>query len=89
MNKVTYIDYEVINGPILKTCGWNKRSIFWDFPYWSSNIIKHNLDVMHIEKNVFENVFNTIINVEGKNKDNVKAREDLKVLCRRPELGKK
>ena len=44
---------------------------------------------MHIEKNVFENVFNTVINVEGKNKDNLKAREDLKVLCRRPELEKK
>ena len=43
---------------------------------------------MHIEKNVFENVFNTIMQVEGKTKDNEKAREDLKVLCRRLELEK-
>ena len=86
LKKVTDIDYEVINGAICKACGWNKRSIFWDLPYWSSNLIRHNLDVMHIEKNVFENVFNTVMQVEGKTKDNEKAREDLKVLCRRPEL---
>ena len=49
---------------------------------------RHNLDVMHIEKNVFENVFNTVMQVEGKTKDNEKAREDLKVLCRRPKFKK-
>ena len=43
---------------------------------------------MHIENNVFENVFNTAMQVEGKTKDNENAREDLKVLCRRPELEK-
>ena len=44
---------------------------------------------MHIEKNVFENVFNIVMQVERKTKDNEKAREDLKVLCRRLELEKK
>jgi hypothetical protein len=29
---------------------------------------------MHIEKNVFENIFNTIMDVKGKTKDNIKAR---------------
>ena len=52
-------------------------------PYWSTNLIRHNLDVMHIEKNVFENVFenvfNTVMNIEGKTKDNIKAREDLAI----------
>ena len=38
---------------------------------------------MHIENNVFENVFNTVMQLEGKTKDNEKAREDLKVLCPR------
>ena len=40
---------------------------------------------MHIKKKVFENVFNTVMQVEGKTKDNEKTREDLKVLCQRPE----
>ncbi len=43
---------------------------------------------MHIEKNVFENIFNTIINVEGKTKDNVKSREDLKEVCKQPKLDR-
>ena len=65
---------------------WTKRSIFWDLPYWKNNVIRHNLDVMHIEKNVFDNVFNTVMDVKGKTKDNVKARLDLKEYCRRREL---
>ncbi|KAG8493340.1 hypothetical protein CXB51_010684 [Gossypium anomalum] len=30
---------------------WKKRSIFFELPYWEHNILRHNLDVMHIEKN--------------------------------------
>jgi hypothetical protein len=36
---------------------------------------------MHIEKNVFENIFNTIMDVKGKKKDNIKARLDLALFC--------
>ena len=86
--KVTEIDADGINAQISKNChcGWKKRSIFWDLPYWKTNLIRHNLDVMHIEKNFFDNIFNTIMNVEGKTKDNAKSREDLKEFCSRPEL---
>jgi len=28
---------------------WNKRAIFWDLAYWKDNLLRHNLDVMHIE----------------------------------------
>ena len=65
---------------------WVKRSIFWELPYWHTNLIRHNLDVMHIERNVFENLFNTVMDINGKTKDNVKARMDLKLYCIRPEL---
>ena len=41
---------------------------------------------MHIEKNVFDNVFNTVMNVKGKMKDTPKTREDLKLICERSEL---
>ena len=86
--KVTEIDADGINAQISKNChcGWKKRSIFWDLPYWKTNLIRHNLDVMHIEKNFFDNIFNTIMNVEGKTKDNAKSREDLKEFCSRREL---
>ena len=86
LKKVTELGADEVNSRISKQCGWHKRSIFWDLPYWSTNLIRHNLDVMHIEKNVFENVFNTVMNIEGKTKDNAKSREDLREFCRRPEL---
>ncbi|CAM8999975.1 unnamed protein product [Rhodiola kirilowii] len=69
------------------THNWTKKSIFWDLPYWVNVKLRHNLDVMHIEKNVFENVFNTVMNVKGKTKDNgVRCRQDIANYCRRPEL---
>jgi len=37
---------------------------------------------MHIEKNVFENIFNTVMDVKGKTKDNIKARLDVALFCK-------
>ena len=37
--KVTGVDAYDINRGISQSCGWRKRIIFWDFPYWSSNLI--------------------------------------------------
>ncbi|XP_074355949.1 uncharacterized protein LOC141695614 [Apium graveolens] len=65
---------------------WVRTSIFWELPYWSTNLIRHNLDVMHVEMNVFDNVFNTVMNVTGKTKDNDKVRLDLKYIYKRPAL---
>jgi hypothetical protein len=41
------------------------------------NLLRHNLDVTHIEKNVFENIFNTIMDMKRKTKDNIKDRMDI------------
>jgi hypothetical protein len=41
---------------------------------------------MHIEKNVFENIFNTVIDVKGKTKDNIKARLDVALFCNRQNM---
>ena len=41
---------------------------------------------MHIEKNYFDNLFNTMMDVKGKTKDNLKARMDIKEYCWRKEL---
>ena len=62
------------------------HSIFWELSYWKDNLLRHNLDVMHIEKNNFDNLFNTIMDVNGKTKDNVKAKLDLPEHCGQPEL---
>ncbi|XP_061363146.1 uncharacterized protein LOC133306783 [Gastrolobium bilobum] len=56
---------------------WRKKSIFFDLPYWKGNLLRHNLDVMHIEKNVCDNVLYTLIK-DDKSKDHHEARQDLK-----------
>ena len=49
-------------------------------------MLHHNLDVMHIEKNVCDNVLYTLLNETGKSKDNLKARKDLREMGIRKEL---
>jgi hypothetical protein len=68
------------------THNWVKQSIFCVLPYWNTNLLHHNLDVMHIEKNVFENIFNTVMDVKGKTKDNIKARLDVALFCNRKNM---
>ena len=51
-------------------------------------MIRHNLDVMHIEKNVFDNVFNTVLSFDDKTKDNPQSRQDTVKFCNRPQLAK-
>jgi hypothetical protein len=41
---------------------------------------------LHIEKNVFENIFNIVMDVKGKTKDNIKARLDLALFCNRKNI---
>ncbi|XP_039118701.1 uncharacterized protein LOC120254719 [Dioscorea cayenensis subsp. rotundata] len=65
---------------------WKKRSIFFELPYWEHNLLRHNLDLMHIEKNICENIVGTILNVDGKSKDNLKSRLDLVEMGIRREL---
>lgn len=57
-----------------KTHNWKKHSIFFNLPYWKTHLLRHNLDVMHIEKNIFENVIGTVMNIDGKTKDLLNAR---------------
>ena len=68
------------------TYNWVNRSIFWELPYWKTNLLHHNLDVMHIEKNLFENIFNTIMDVKRKTKDNINARLDITLFCNRKNM---
>ncbi|XP_004309305.1 PREDICTED: uncharacterized protein LOC101311239, partial [Fragaria vesca subsp. vesca] len=42
--------------------------------------LRHNLDVMHIEKNVCESVLTTILDVNGKSKIENESRRDLELL---------
>nr|XP_009594076.1 uncharacterized protein LOC104090561 isoform X2 [Nicotiana tomentosiformis] len=71
---------------LLEELNWVRKSILFELPYWKSLKLRHNLDIMHIEKNICENILGTILNIERKNKDTYKARQDLKDMNIRKEL---
>ncbi|KAG8364929.1 hypothetical protein BUALT_Bualt18G0049800 [Buddleja alternifolia] len=68
---------------------WKKCSIFFRLSYWRTLKLRHNLDVMHIEKNVCDNILGTLLDIDGKTKDNIRARFDLQLLGIRHELHPK
>ena len=38
------------------------------------------MDVMHIEKNIYDNIVGTLLSIDGKSKDNFNSRLDLKAM---------
>nr|XP_025662175.1 uncharacterized protein LOC112757838 [Arachis hypogaea] len=68
------------------TMQWRKRSIFFELPYWKTNLLRHNLDFMHIEKNVCDNILYTLLNEKSKAKDNLNVRKDLQDMGIRRDL---
>jgi hypothetical protein len=43
-------------------------------------MVRYNFDAMQIEKNVCDNIINTLLYISGKSKDNLNARLDLQSL---------
>ena len=43
-----------------------KKVNFFELPYWQHNLLRHNLDVMHIEKNIVDSILGTLLNISGK-----------------------
>ena len=68
----------VTNRCCSQSCVWKKKVENFALPYWEHHVLHHNLDVMHIEKNVVDNIIGTLLNLDGKTKDNLKARHDIK-----------
>ena len=49
-------------------------------------LIRHNLDVMHVEKNVCESILGTLLDINGKSKDGKKSLDDLQRISLRKSL---
>jgi hypothetical protein len=43
-------------------------------------LVRHNLDVMHVKKNICEIIIGTLLDIDGKCKDSEKARLDMQHL---------
>ncbi|KAI5343545.1 hypothetical protein L3X38_011421 [Prunus dulcis] len=61
----------MINGPSLIRL--KKKLKFFDLEYWKYLPVRHVLDVMHIEKNVYDSIIGTLLKIPGKNKDGIAA----------------
>ena len=69
----------------LSTIG-KKKSIFFQLPSWKTLILRHNLDVMLIEKNICDSIVGTLLSINGKSKDNFNSRLDLQAMGIRDQL---
>ena len=61
-------------------------SILWELPYWKHLAVWHNIDLMHVKKNVCGSLLGTLMNGKWKTKDHAKGRSNLEELNIRPEL---
>ena len=49
----------------------------FDLPYWFDLDVRHCIDVMHVKKNVCDNVIDTLLSIQGKTKDDLNTHQDL------------
>ena len=66
---------------------FKKQSIFFKYLlYWKDLETYHNIDLMHVTKNVFDSIIGTLLDMPRKTKDRLKSRTDLVHFELRPEL---
>ena len=61
------IPHELIGEP-----NWKKVSILYELLYWMNKKLKHNIDVMHVEKNISESTFGTMLGIDGRTRTLIK-----------------
>ncbi|CAH1453971.1 unnamed protein product [Lactuca virosa] len=65
---------------------WHKKSILFELEYWKKLPVRHQLDLMYIQKNVTDSLYWTALDLPHKTKDGLKARQDLEALGIKTEL---
>ncbi|KAK1680551.1 hypothetical protein QYE76_041399 [Lolium multiflorum] len=59
---------------------YKRRTTLWDLPYWAGKKLRHNIDIMHMEKNICDSIVGTLLNIPSKTKDSSNARIDCATL---------
>jgi hypothetical protein len=66
---------------------FKKQSLFFMYlPYWKDLETCHSIDLMHVAKNLFDNIIRTLLDMPRKMKDGLKSCNDLVQFGLRPEL---
>jgi hypothetical protein len=63
--------------PTLIDMPFKKQSIFKYLPYWKDLETCHSIDLMHVTKNIFDNIIETLLDIPRKMKDGLKSCNDL------------
>ncbi|KAI5317622.1 hypothetical protein L3X38_037329 [Prunus dulcis] len=82
LEQLNRLDFALFGKTVSRTrpsthMNWTHKPMFFELLYWSKLKLRHKLDVMHVEKNVFDTVVGTILDIEGKTKDTIKTHLDL------------
>jgi hypothetical protein len=57
---------------------FKKKSIFFEYlSYWPVLDVRHAIDGMHVQKNVFESLIGTLLDMKGKTKEGLNSRNDM------------
>jgi hypothetical protein len=66
---------------------FKKKSIFFEYlSYWPELDARHMIDGMHVQKNVFESLIGTLLDMKGKTKEGLNSRIDMVQLDIKKEL---
>jgi hypothetical protein len=61
-----------------KDSPFKKKTIFfWYLSYWKEFEINHAIDIMRVEKGVFEGTISLLLDIPSKTKDRLSAHKDL------------
>jgi hypothetical protein len=73
--------------PTLTDIPFKKQSIFFKYlPYWKDLQTCHSINLMHVTKNVFDIIIETLLDIPRKSKDGLKSRTNLVQFELRPKL---
>jgi hypothetical protein len=73
--------------PTLTDIPFKKQSKFFKYlPYLKDLQTCHNINLMHVTKNVFDSIIGTLLDMSRKTKEGLKSRTDLVQFELRPEL---
>jgi len=66
---------------------FKEKSIFFKYlSYWKDLDVRHAIDGMHVQKNVFKSVIGTLLDIKSKTKEGLNSRLDMQHLKIRKEL---
>jgi hypothetical protein len=73
--------------PTSTDMSFKKQLIFFKYlPYWKDLETCHSIDLMHVIKNIFDNIIETLLDMLRKMKNRLKSCNDLVQFGLRPEL---